>query len=104
MFTLFCIPFILLIIIVSYYFIYQNNLNHDLLFYILINFIFLIILPLYYFYFKSFTYSIIISVFLCLSALLLNLKAKEILRKNKLLIISYFIFTILIIFHLISLI
>ena len=42
---LFYLTFILLILIVIYYFIYQENLNQDHLFYIILNFIFLIILP-----------------------------------------------------------
>ena len=102
MFTLFCLPFILLILIVIYYFIYQNNLNNDILFYIIVNFIFLITLPLYYYYFKSFNYSLIISFLLNFSALLLNLKAKEILRKNKFLIIGYFGATLIISLYLIG--
>ena len=69
---IFYLTFILLIFIVTYYFIYLENLNHDNLFYIILNFIFLIILPLYYLYFEDLTYSLIISFMLFYQALYLT--------------------------------
>ena len=86
--------FVYLIILVSYYFIYLNNLTLDRLFTILTNFIFLIILPIYYFYFKDNLYSLIISIALTLSAFTFNLKIKEIFYTTKIPPLLYFILTI----------
>ena len=88
---IFYLTFILLIFIVTYYFIYLENLNHDNLFYIILNFIFLIILPLYYLYFEDLTYSLIISFMLFISAFILNLKIKEIFHEVKIFPFIYFL-------------
>lgn len=85
--------FIYLIILVSYYFIYLNNLTYNRLFTIILNFIFLIILPLYYFYFKDNLYSLVISIGLMISAFSLNLKIKEIFHTNKIPPLIYFLIT-----------
>ena len=90
---LFYLTFILLIFIITYYFIYQENLNHDNLFYIILNFIFLIILPLYYLYFEDLFYSFIISIMLFISAFILNLKIKEIFHEVKIFPLIYFLTT-----------
>lgn len=90
------LTFIYLIIIVSYYFIYLNNISYERLFVIILNFILLIILPLYYFYFNSFIYSLIISIGLTLSSFSLNLKVKNIFHENKILFLIYFLLTSLI--------
>ncbi len=90
---IFYLTFILLIFIVTYYFIYLENLNHDNLFYIILNFIFLIILPLYYLYFEDLTYSLIISFMLFISAFILNLKIKEIFHEVKIFPFIYFLTT-----------
>ena len=75
---LFYLTFILLIFVITYYFIYQENLNHDNLFYIILNFIFLIILPLYYLYFEDLFYSFIISIMLFISAFILHFYLKKV--------------------------
>ena len=90
---LFYLTFILLIFVITYYFIYQENLNHDNLFYIILNFIFLIILPLYYLYFEDLFYSFIISIMLFISAFILNLKIKEIFHEVKIFPLIYFLTT-----------
>ncbi len=91
------LTFIMLIFIVTYYFIYKENLNHDNLFYIILNFIFLMILPLYYFHFEDLIYSLIISTMLFISSFLLNLKIKEIFHEVKIFPFLYFLVTSLII-------
>jgi len=68
------LTFICLVLIVSYYFIYLNNINKDNLFTIILNFTFLIILPIFYFYFKDIIYSLLISLCLLISSLSLNKK------------------------------
>ena len=90
---IFYLTFILLIFIVTYYFIYKENINHDNLFYIILNFIFLIILPLYYFYFEDLIYSFFISIMLFISAFFLNLKIKEIFHEVKIFPLIYFLIT-----------
>ena len=90
---IFYLTFILLIFIVTYYFIYKENINHDNLFYIILNFIFLIILPLYYFYFEDLIYSFFISIMLFISAFFLNLKIKEIFHEVKVFPLIYFLIT-----------
>ena len=90
---LFYLTFILLILIVIYYFIYQENLNQDHLFYIILNFIFLIILPLYYFYFEDLIYSLIIGIMLFINSFILNLKIKEIVHQVKIFPFLYFLLT-----------
>lgn len=90
---IFYLTFILLIFIVTYYFIYLENMNHDHLFYIILNFIFLIILPLYYFYFNDYIYSFVISFMLFISSFLLNLKIKEIFHQVKIFPFIYFLIT-----------
>lgn len=82
-----------LIVLVSYYFIYLNNLSYERLFIILLNFIFLIILPIYYFYFQDNLYSLIISIALMVSAFTFNLKIKEIFKTNKISPLLYFLLT-----------
>ena len=94
---LFYLTFIILIFIVIYYFIYKENINHDNLFYIIINFIFLIITPLYYSYFNDLTYSLIISIMQFISAFFLNLKIKEIFHEVKIFPLIYFLSTALIV-------
>ena len=93
---LFYLTFILLIFIVTYYFIYLENIDHDNLFYIILNFIFLIILPLYYLYFEDLLYSLIISFMLLISSFILNLKIKEIFHEVKIFPFIYFLITSLI--------
>ena len=90
---LFYLTFILLILIVIYYFIYQENLNQDHLFYIILNFIFLIILPLYYFYFEDLIYSLIIGIMLFINSFILNLKIKEIFHQVNPSTLIYFLLT-----------
>ena len=90
---IFYLTFILLIFIVTYYFIYKENINHDNLFYIILNFIFLIILPLYYYYFEDLIYSFFISIMLFISAFFLNLKIKEIFHEVKIFPLIYFLIT-----------
>lgn len=90
---IFYLTFILLIFIVTYYFIYKENINHDNLFYIILNFIFLIILPLYYFYFEDLIYSFFISIMLFISAFFLNLNIKEIFHEVKIFPLIYFLIT-----------
>lgn len=90
---IFYLTFILLIFIVTYYFIYKENINHDNLFYIILNFIFLIILPLYYFYFEDLIYSFFISIMLFISAFFLNLKIKEIFHEVKIFPLIYILIT-----------
>ena len=94
---LFYLTFILLIFIVTYYFIYLENIDHDNLFYILLNFIFLIILPLYYLYFEDLLYSLVISSMLLISSFMLNLKIKEIFHEVKIFPFLYFLITSLIV-------
>ena len=94
---LFYLTFILLIFIVTYYFIYLENIDHDNLFYILLNFIFLIILPLYYLYFEDLLYSLVISFMLLISSFMLNLKIKEIFHEVKIFPFLYFLITSLIV-------
>lgn len=86
------LTFIYLIFLITYYFIYLDNLNTNNLFIIILNFIFLITLPIYYFYFKDPIYSLIISFLLLLSSFSLNLKIKNI-HINKLPPIIYFLLT-----------
>ena len=90
---IFYLTFILLIFIVTYYFIYLENINHDNLFYIILNFIFLIILPLYYYYFNDHIYSFVISFMLFISSFFLNLKIKEIFHQVKIFTLIYFLIT-----------
>lgn len=87
------LTFIFLIFLITYYFIYLNNLTYDNLFTIILNFIFLIILPLYYFYFQDIILSIIISFLLLTSAFFLNTTIKKIFRKTKIPPIIYFLLT-----------
>ena len=94
---LFYLTFILLIFIVTYYFIYLENIDHDNLFYILLNFIFLIILPLYYLHFEDLLYSLVISSMLLISSFMLNLKIKEIFHEVKIFPFLYFLITSLIV-------
>lgn len=94
---IFYLTFILLIFIVTYYFIYLENIDHDNLFYIILNFIFLIILPLYYFYFNDLIYSFIISIMLLISSFILNLKIKEIFHEVKIFPLIYFLINSLIV-------
>lgn len=88
---LFYLLFILLIFSVFYHIIYLNNLTHDNLFWIILNFILLTILPLYYFYFNDLVYSLIISIILSISAFLFNLKIKEIFHEVKIFPFLYFL-------------
>ncbi len=101
---LFSLTFVLLIFMVVYYFIIAENLNYDRLFTIILNFLLLIILPLYYLYFKDPFYSLIISIFLFLSAFFLNIKIKEIFHKVKILPFIYFLLTSIIVSTMIYLI
>jgi len=87
------LTFLCLIFIISYYFIYYENINNDTLLTIIINLIFFMILPLYYFHFKDNLYSIFFSLALLISSFFLNLKIKELFHKNKILPILYFILT-----------
>ena len=98
------LTFVLLIFMVVYYFIIAENLNYDRLFTIILNFLLLIILPLYYLYFKDPFYSLIISIFLFLSAFFLNIKIKEIFHKVKILPFIYFLLTSIIVSTMIYLI
>ena len=90
---IFYLTFILLIFIVTYYFIYFKNINNDYLFYFILNFIFLIILPLYYYYFNDYIYSFVISFMLFISSFFLNLKIKEIFHQVKIFPLIYFLIT-----------
>lgn len=94
---IFYLTFIILIFIVTYYFIYLENINHDNLFYIILNFLFLIILPLYYLHFNDLIYSLIISIMLFISSFILNLKIKEIFHEVKTFPLIYFILTAIIV-------
>ncbi len=94
---IFYLTFIILIFIVTYYFIYLENINHDNLFYIILNFLFLIILPLYYLRFNDLIYSLIISIMLFISSFILNLKIKEIFHEVKTFPLIYFILTAIIV-------
>ena len=101
MFIIFYLPFLILIILTSYYLIYQNQLNNELLFYLLINFIFLITTPLYYYFLKSITYTLITSLSLNIFSFILNLKIKSKFNKTLLAFIIYFISTLIISYYLI---
>ncbi len=93
---LFYLTFIYLIYLVTYYFIYLDNMTYDYLFTIILNFIFLIVIPLYYFYFQAYSYSLIFSIALFISAFVLNLHIKKIFHTNKIPFIIYFLATTLI--------
>ena len=87
--------FICLLFNTIYYFLYQNKLNLDNLFIIILNFIFISILPLYYFHFDSIIYSLITSFCLFLTSFFLNLQIKELFHKNKITLLIYFLLTLL---------
>lgn len=73
----FYLTFIYLFIITYYYFIYLKNMNNDNLFAIIINIIFLSVLPIYYCFFQSFSYSIVFSLCLLISAYYLNIRVEK---------------------------
>ncbi len=85
------LTFIYLILLISYYFIYKNNITYDNLFAIILNFIFLITVPLYWAYFKDNIYSLIFGGALFMSAFYLNLEVKKIFHQNKIPFIIYFL-------------
>lgn len=93
---IFYLTFIYLIYLVTYYFIYLDNMTYDYLFTTILNFIFLITLPLYYNYFKDNIYSLIFGIALVISSFSLNLQIKKIFHTNKIPFIIYFLSTSLI--------
>lgn len=93
---LFYLTFISLIFITTYYFIYLENLNHNNLFYIILNFLFIIILPIYYYYFEDLIYSLIINIILSITSFILNLEIKKIFNHSKILpLINFFLINII---------
>lgn len=100
---IFYLTFTLLLTFSIYYFIYLNNLNHNNLFIIIVNFILLNTIPLYLYIFKDNIYSLIISFFLLITANILNKEIKKIFHKQKIPSLIYLFITLYIFIYILFL-